>query len=148
MAVKITTAAGLIAALSITGLKIRDLDEIKELMQIGDLPCLVPHPGDFITDFATIPANNANSKSDETYTLRYRLYYSRITGAVKFFGPYANMVLMIEKILNKFITGDYLSGAIYVKPRIERVGGVEDHAGNIYHGADFAFDITEFYEVA
>ena len=148
MAVKISTAANLISKLAITGLKIRDLDEIKELMQISDMPCLMPHPRNFFSNFVTVPQNSTNAYANETYTLHYRLYFKAITGSVKFFGPYADLVAMTEKILNKFISSDSLSGAIYVKPRIEFLGGVEDHAGNIYHGGDIAFDIMELYEVA
>jgi hypothetical protein len=148
MSVKISTAAGLISALPITGLTILDLDEIRELMSPRDLPCMMPHPRNFFSNFATIPQNSTNNYANETYTLHYRLYFKAITGSIKFFGPYADMIKMTEKILNKFISSDSLSGAIYVKPRIEFLGGVEDHAGNIYHGGDIAFDIMDLYEVA
>ncbi len=147
MSVKIKTAAGLIAASVISGLTIRDLDEIKELMQPRDLPCLMPHPRDFMTGFETIPESLSGSYADEKYTLHYRLYYTPVTGNVKFFGPYADMMTIVEAILNKFITTNYLSGSIYIKPRVLFLGGVDDHAGNIYHGGDIAFDITEMYEV-
>ena len=148
--VKIAAIATSIAGLTITGLAIKDLDAIKENMQIGDWPCLVPHPVNFVTNLTTTSAtngSNAYDKVDVKYTLNYRLYFRPVTGSLKFFGPYDEMIDMVVLILNKLITSDALSPVNDIRPSIRAVGGVEDHAGNMYHGCDFAFDISEFYEV-
>lgn len=148
MSVNIVNVAAAIHGLSITGLTIRDLDEIKELMPISDLPCLVPHPRDFVTAIGAAPvAHKSNAKTDVTYSLRYRLYFKPVTGQVKFFGPYKTLVQMVELIINKVIDNDAFGGAIDIRPKILAIGGVEDHAGNVYHGADLQFDVLEYYEV-
>ena len=147
--VEFDTLATAIAALPVTGLKIFDLDEIKELMQPRDLPCLMPHPRDFITGFSPTQlgfGSGSNKSFTLEYSEHYRLYFKPVTGAVKFFGPYSDLVKMVKKIFKVFLVNEEIAGLALVVPRIEAIGGVEDQAGNIYHGADIAFDVIEYVE--
>lgn len=150
MSIKIPSIATWLAGLTITGLKIKDLDAIKENMQIGDWPCLVPHPVNYVTELTVTPASygaNTTGKTDVTYTLNYRLYFRPVTGSIKFFGPYDELIDMVTLILDTIVNNDAPPLAVDIRPRINAIGGVEDAAGNVYHGCDFALEITEFFEV-
>jgi hypothetical protein len=138
---RIVEAATWVSNLSVSGLAIFDLDEIKELMLPHDLPCLMPHPKNFITQFSA-PLFSMSRKRDRSYTLNYRLYFKPVTGTLKFFGPYSDLVKMAVKILDGIIDATPPDG-MNIMPAIKEIGGVEDSAGNMYHGCDFEFTVTE-----
>ena len=142
MTVHIVTIATSISGLSVAGLKVFDLDDIKEMMQPRDLPCLMPHPLDSVTNFEITQDITGNSDI-MSYTMNYRLYYRPVVGTLKFFGPYADLMAMVEKIINAVIDLNETATTYNIYPSIQAVGGVPDAAGNIYHGCDFQFNITE-----
>jgi hypothetical protein len=147
--VEFDTLASAISGLSVPGLKIRDLDEIKENMMISDCPCLMPHPANFITGLDPQQlgfGSGADKSFTLAYSMHYRLYFRQVTGVLKFFGPYADLVKMVKSIIKKFLVNEEIAELATVVPRLEAIGGVEDNAGNVYHGADIAFDVFEIIE--
>jgi hypothetical protein len=138
---RIIESATWVSSLAISGLTILTLDEIKELMSPRDLPCLMPHPKNFVTEFRAA-LFGMSRKRDRSYTLNYRLYFRPVTGTVKFFGPYKDLLTMATKILDGVIDATPPS-RINITPNLRELGGVEDNAGNMYHGADFEFAVTE-----
>ena len=146
--VKVAAVATWLAGLSVTGLTIKDLDAIKENMQVGDWPCLVPHPVNYLTGLGVVRDSFGRGQDVLTYTLNYRLYFRPVTGVVKFFGQYDELIDMVVLVINKIQDTKILSSIEDITPGISAVGGVEDAAGNVYHGCDFTFAIREFYETS
>jgi hypothetical protein len=132
--------------MKVPGLKIFALGEIKELMAPRDLPCLMPHPKNFITDLQVVHDSMGRGNDKVTYILNYRLYFRPVVGTVKFFGPYAALIDMVVAILDKIILSTPPTYAFDMMPRSREIGGVDDHAGNMYHGCDFEISVIEQLE--
>ena len=77
MALSITTVTNSIAALSVTGVTIKDIDEIPASVDAYDCPILYPEPVDFVTNL-TVTAASFQGKYDVEYDLTYTFLYAQI----------------------------------------------------------------------
>lgn len=146
MSIKIPAIATWLAGLTVTGLSIKDLDAIKENVLISDCPVLLPHPVNYVTGLQVTHNSFGRGQDTLTYMLNYRLYFRPVTGVIKFFGPYDEMIDAVCALLDKIQMTATPSSVADILPGINAIGGVEDAAGNVYHGCDFTLSVTEYYE--
>ncbi len=147
MTLKIDTVATSIAALSVTGVTIKDLDAIPTNVVPRDVPILFPRMDDFITNLVLtresmgIPADAAK---DVTYTLNY-VYLHAPVGGTRGLHDFAQaMVQKVADIWDEFIANDDLSGPIDINPSgIASFGPLAPLEGEAFYGTHLAFEVTE-----
>lgn len=137
-----------IAAISISGVTVKDSDEIVASWA-GTPNILYPNPNDdgFITNFRIqydSIMQGADAPMTIGYTLNYRFLGTQIGDLATFPAEYANIVSKVAVIVNALITvpAPY-SGRVELTIGGVTVGAKADPVGNMYHGADFALNITE-----
>lgn len=146
MALHISEILDAIAALTVTGLTIKDADQIPVEMTQRDCPVMFPRPDDFITDFRSErqsfgPA--ASAARDVTYTLNFILAYEPVGKGRGIFEPYKNMLILAYKVIDAIHADDDLSYGLDVTARIGSVGVVSSPGGAQYHGCVISLDILE-----
>ncbi len=144
--VQIATVADSISKLSISGVTIKDINELSSSWK--SLPnVLYPRPDNFVTDIALTPVELTKSKYDLRYTLNYRFLNIQLGNDAVLFAGYATLIAKIVLIVNAIVTNHNLTGAIDVSfSGITAIGALPDPAGNVYHGADFSIDVLEYLE--
>jgi len=135
-----------IAAISITGVTVKDADEVAASWK--SLPnVLYPNPEGFITDFSiTYQANlrGATAPLDVAYTLNYRFLGVEIGDLSQMAKQYGDMIGKVADIIAAMISTDTpYSGIVEMEVRSVSIGARADPVGNIYHGADIALGVTE-----
>lgn len=148
MALAIVTVANSIAALSVTGLVIKDVDEIPPRVEQVQ-PTLIPLP-DYVTDFEIERMSyggGSTALTDATYTLGYRLCYAPSgAGEAETIEYYDNMVAMVAAFLDAVITIETFSGGVEIEPiSITNMGVVNDPAEHAFIGCDIHLRVKEFY---
>lgn len=144
--VQFDTVAASIAALSISGVRVFDIDQIPEDCRM-QVPALIPRPDGYITDLSpTVQSfgSGGTAKLDLSYTLTYRYLHAPL-GTAQLFSTYSGMIAKLALILETIFANDVVSGAVDLQTvALSDVGPVEDPAGNMYHGADISFRVLEF----
>jgi hypothetical protein len=143
------TIANALTALSITGITLRDINNIPEACTLL-CPVLYPKPDGFISGMeAVMPETFGTSGAQQVtikYTLTYRYLHCPIGGALGgLFAVYDGLIDAWVKIADAVLNVGALSGAtnIYLAG-IPTIGPVADPAGNIYHGFDVAINIEQY----
>jgi len=147
MTLQIATIVSNFAALNISGVKIRDMDEISATFSDRDCPVLYPEPAGFVTNF-TVTRDSfgppALAKKTATYVLHYTFLFAPV-GTMRELEKYGAMVEMAFAILDAVILNEDLAGSLEFDPQDTlEFGPVPDPAGNVYFGCRFAFLVTEF----
>jgi hypothetical protein len=140
--------ANAISALSISGVTIKDYDEISAA-QTGQANVMYPNPEapGWITDFTlSYPSllEGGDAPVDISYTLNYRFLHVQIGDLSQFPKSYKDLVDKVALIIAGIISiHSPYSGRVNMKMGNISIGGRTDLAGNQYHGADIAILITE-----
>lgn len=148
MSLYLSSICTAISNLSITGVTIKDVDELAASWQ--SLPnVLYPNinqPG-FVTGFSVeYPTVNRGTDAmmDVSYTLNYRFLGTQVGSLSNIGTAYGDaltkMLLIVASILDN---ASPYSGQVLMTLGEVSIGLKEDPAGNMYHGADFALNITE-----
>lgn len=138
-----TTVTNSIAALTVSGVTLKDADEITA-SRLAQAAVLSPRPEDFITDFSVTPDEISKQKFTIRYTLNYVYFHCQI-GSQLDFPVYAAMLTKIAAILVAMINNNTISGALDTEaPKISNFGSVVDPAGNAYFGCVISLDIMQF----
>jgi hypothetical protein len=146
MALQLEAVATAISGLTVTGLTVKDLNEIPEAFGMGG-PTMFPNPDGFITDFNVqrVSFGMNTAKMTATYRLNYLLAYSPVGGTLKQFEAYARMVGLAIDIIDAILALASLNGAVTFEiPVIGEFGIVNDPAGNARWGCGVSVSITEF----
>jgi len=148
IAIKLATVADSISKLSLTGVTIKDLDEIPTEILGRDVPMIIPVPNGFVTGMTperVTLGSGASAKWDVKYQLNYRLLHSEIgTGRTSIFDTYAAMVTKAVAFVDLIMTNDAITGAVDIEvSNITDFGPVVDPTGKAFHGCDFIFDVLE-----
>ena len=147
MALAISTVTNSIAALSVTGLTIKDLDEIPYTVNQRDCPIIYPEPINFLTDFDVVMASTGTAGSgyfDVSYTLTYTFCYQAVGADRGSLTKFSNMVQLLEDWWDKILISDHLTGAVEVTPvGIMNLGVVLDPAGYSFIGATVQLRVLE-----
>lgn len=140
------TVAASIAGLSISGVTIKDIDEIPESASML-CPLIIPAT-DFITN--TRPVNqsfgsNGTPKIDFTYTLNYLFLYADAGSGINAFAPYSGIMSKLELILETILANDAINGLVDMKlESVSNVGVIQDPAGNQFWGLSFSLACLEY----
>jgi hypothetical protein len=138
--------ADAIAGISITGVTVKDRDQISASW-IGTPNVLYPNPDGWLTDF-TIQFDSLLQGADAPMTIGYTLHYRFLGVQV---GDLAAMPVAYSALVDKVIAicnaliavpGPY-SGRVQMVVSDPQLGPREDPAGNQYYGADIALQIQE-----
>jgi len=149
MALSIQTVTNSIAALSVSGVTLYDIDEIPAEGKSRDVPMIIPRPDGFISNFLYERKSfgpETVAAIDISYTLTYRLLHSKIgSGRSGLFDTYADMVAKVSLFLDAIIASDTITGAVDVQPfSIGEFGPVADPMGEAFHGCDIGINILEY----
>lgn len=143
---RLADVATAIAALTVPGVTILDLDQMKQALTGNDCPLFGPssHEPPFLSEWEnqriTLQGNQRNA-----YTLNYKLFQAPIGADRGLFRQWPDMVENARKIVE----------AIQAVPRVDgcksiglagmpQFGPVVDASGQQFHGATFALRIVEF----
>ena len=147
MALATTTIANSIAALSVTGVTIRDLDEMQNEVLDRHCPLVMPAPN-YISKVRLVRqsfGSGTDCKWDAHYTLTYRLFHSAVGTGRTLLDNYPGLVDKSMKFVDAVITNDCITGVIdSVMGDILGFGVVTGPADNQFFGCDIEFNILEF----
>jgi len=149
--VKIATVLDSISKLSVTGVTLKDVDEIPEAVTVRHCPVLFPDPDTPVSGLRVESQSTGagtGGRNDVLYTLNY-VYLHAPAGEGRYItNNVSGMVTKAVLILNALIANDAVTGAIDIEPRIEGEFGVMvDPSGAKFWGFRLAIDVLEFYEV-
>lgn len=149
VAVNIETVAGSIAALSISGVTIKDYDNIPD-NAVGLCPVMLPQPNGYITDIA--PSfesfgSNGSARMNLAYTLNYVFLHSEIGSGINAYAAFGDLMTKLAGIFVAIMSNDAISGAVDVRLQsVGNVGVVTDPAGNEYWGILFSLRVLEYVQ--
>jgi hypothetical protein len=142
----ISTVADSIAGLTISGVTIKDIDQIPDTARML-CPLLIPKPDNFVTDlsvsFETF-GSNGGAKINTNYTLNYVFLFCEV-GGMGAFAAFSGLVSKLSAILVAINSNDAITGAVDVKINsIGNIGVITDPAGIEYWGLEFSLRVLEY----
>jgi len=143
----ISTVAGSIAGLTISGVTIKDIDQIPDSARMLT-PLLIPQPANFVTNlsvsFETF-GSNTGAKINTNYTLNYVFLFCEVGSGLGSFAAFSGLVTKLMAILNAINSNDAITGAVDVKiNNIGNIGVITDPAGNDFWGLEFSLRVLEY----
>ena len=143
MALSITTVTNSIAALSVTGVTIKDIDEIPTSVDAYDCPILYPEPVDFVTNL-TVTAASFQGKYDVEYDLTYTFLYAQIGEGGGLFDHYSGFVAKVCLILDRILLSLNITGSVTLEWNgAVNFGPVYDPVMNVFHGCNIVLHVLE-----
>ena len=145
----IATVADSIAGLSVSGVTMRDTDQIPPN---GEMVCPIffLQPSGFISDLSVVRTTfgiNGAGRLDMSYTLNYVYLHAPVGGSVGTFDLYAGMVTKLALILNAIMSNDTITGPEDIKPGgLIDMGVVADPTGKEYWGTLVAINVLEYVQ--
>ena len=135
-----------ISSISISGVTVKDMDQVVANWQ-STPNVLYPNPDGYMTGFGLDYKSftrGASSQVDIKYTLNYRFLGTQVGNLGNMPVAYAAMISKVVLIINAMITTTApYDGKVDLVLGSVTFGMREDPAGNQYHGADIALNITE-----
>lgn len=147
IAISPLTVADSISHLSVSGVTIRDVDEIPDSVDMI-YPIVFPQPSGFIT--AVQPetmsfGSNGTQKENFNYSLHYVFLFAPIGSDVNAFAPYTPMLTKLDLIVEAILNNDAVTGLVDMQlESIEGIGAIDDPSGNPYWGALFSLRCLEY----
>ena len=147
MTLQIATIPNSVAALSVSGVTILDVDQIPP-DGTRVTPVMYPEPLNFVTNFTT--SRNSFGATGAFKTIEYDLNYTFLftpigagrTGLDFYDDMLTKVGLIVDAVLG--LSGDKLTGAWnFTAQGISDFGPVPDPAGNIYLGCKLIFHVIE-----
>ena len=147
MSVQLVTIANSITEISVSGLTIKDVDEIPTSINQRDCPLLIPNPENYISGVKIEPdsfGTGSDRKMTLTYSLSYMLIYGEVGGGrVHTIDTYAGMLTKACAFMDAFYALNGLTGAVDFDatlgdPSIRVVGEIE------FHSIDIKIGVKEF----
>jgi hypothetical protein len=152
MSIQLATVAATIAELEVTGLIIKDADEIPTEVGLRKPAVMIPLPN-IVTDFSMERdsfGGGSTAKMTVTYYMNYRLLYEPVgenrAKTLKVFDGLMKMIgLILDAVLVIDVFNDDHTEVIDIVPmNVTNMGIVNDPADRSFYGADFQFKIEEF----
>lgn len=151
MTINVATVWDSISALSISGLTIKDIDQVSEAWEIrgATLYPNITAPLELAAPVRqSLGTVAGGAKKDIRYTLNYTFAYAAVGSTRGIKDIMSGMFSMLALIYNAVTESDALPGSIDITPRISAASTVvQDPAGNQFWGLSLAFDVLEYYEV-
>ena len=132
----VNTVASSIAALSVSGVTIKDIDKIPDSAKLL-CPVLIPQPNDYMSNvtvsFETF-GSNGGAKLNMEYDLNYVYLHCESGSGINAFAPFSSLM-----------SNDAVTGLVDLTVNsISNVGIINDPAGNSYWGVLLSFHVLEF----
>jgi len=148
MGLAFTTITNSIAAIAVTGVTIKDIDEIPESVLPRMCPIMYPEPDGFISGF-TYERNSTGPGSvalaTVNYNMTYAFLYTPVGSGRGLFDVYDDMVSKVGAILDKIIVSDAITGVVDLTiAEAFQFGAVPDPTGNMFIGTRLVFQVIEF----
>jgi hypothetical protein len=148
MSLSTTTITNSIAALSITGVTIKDIDEIPEAVTDRQCPILYPEPLNFIRNLVVNPMTFGTAGSgyfDVDYDMAYTLLYRPVGASRMLLNLYPPMLELAMDVVDKIIVSDAVTGTVDLTfAGFEGFGVALDPSGNSFIGTGMVFHVKEF----
>jgi len=148
MTLSISTVTNSIAAISVSGVTIKDLDEIPNQVDPSACPILYPEPVNFITNLAVTPMSYGTAGSgyfDVDYDMTYAFLYAKVRSGGALLDHYAGFVDKVCLILDAILLNDNVTGCVDLSFQgSANFVAIPDPAGNIFHGCHLIFHAKEF----
>lgn len=142
----IATVADSIAGLTISGVTIKDIDQIPDTARML-CPLLIPKPDNFVTNLSVsfeTYGSNGGAKINTNYTLNYVFLFCEV-GGISSFAAFSGLVTKLSAILVAINSNDTITGAVDVKINsIGNIGVITDPAGIEYWGLEFSLRVLEY----
>ena len=149
VSVSLATVADSIAGLSISGVTIKDIDQIPDNASML-CPLLIPNPSGFVTDIS--PSfesfgSNGSARMNLSYTLNYTFLHSQIGSGINAFSSYSDLISKLVSVFVAVMSNDKITGAVDIRLQgISSIGVVTDPAQNEYWGVQFSFRVLEYVQ--
>ena len=147
MALGIATVTNSLAAVSVSGVTLKDVDEVKAGLTQRDCPLLTPNPDNFISNFSITPdAMGAGSgrKMTAKYTINYILIQAQVgAGRRDILENYSGMIDNAAAVFDAVVKTDNITGSVDLLPRFGE-SYIYAMGGNDFHAINIMFDVTEF----
>jgi hypothetical protein len=147
MSLAAVTLANSIAAISVSGVTMKDLDQIPQEATARDCPMVYPKPDGFLSGLAIERDSfgGAAAKMTARYTLTYVYLHSPVGTGRGLFDVYQDVVTKALSVLDAILATATLDGAVDVMPQdILEFGPVSDPSGKTFHGCLIALNCVEF----
>ena len=154
MTLQIVDLVDKISQIEVSGVRIRDMDELQAPVNQRDCPILIPEPLNFVSNLVvTRDSTGLPSQARKTvnYTLQYTFLYQPVGAGRMGLEKYGDMVKKTFAIIDAVIAADNLTSnttydeVVDITPAaIIEFGPVPDPDGNQYTGCRLQFVITEF----
>jgi hypothetical protein len=148
MTISIVTIADSISKLSVTGVTIKDLDQIPDSVNNGDCPMVIPNPDGFMSSpelERAAMSSGTSSVWDIRYTITYRFLHSEIGLGMGLLDKYHLMVDKVMDFVDKILISDSVTGLVDLELEdISSFGPVSDPSGKMFHGCDIMLRVLEF----
>jgi hypothetical protein len=145
--ISLATVANSIAALSISGVTVKDADEIVTSWN-KQANILYPIPNNWITNAKfTVDTYGSNSAEKGRFScnMNYRFLGTELGNMANFTSAYNNVISKMILIINAIISNDVITGAVDFRfVGVANIGPLPDPAGNVFHGCDLTFMYEEF----
>ena len=112
----ISTVADSIAGLTISGVTIKDIDQIPDTARML-CPLLIPDPNGFVTDISVsfeTYGSNGGAKINTNYTLNYMFLFCEVGSGLGTYAAYSGLITKLSAILVAINSNDSISGAVDV----------------------------------
>ena len=147
MTLSVVTVADSISKLSVSGVTIKDLDQILDNVTSRDTPVMMPAP-----QFFTAPevdrvsmGTGSTAQTDVSYTLNYRFFFEEVGANRSLSDVYQDLVTKTMLIVDALIANDVVTGAIDLQfIDVGAFGVVTDPVGESFFGVDIGIRIMEF----
>ena len=147
MTIKLSTIANSITRITVTGLTIKDIDEIPQGLLNRDCPALIPNPDNYVNNFSVQVdsfGTGSQRKMTITYQLNYMLLYSEVgTGRTTTLEMYSGMLAKACAFLDAFYALDNLTGAVDFDAELGDPAIREINQKN-FHSIDIRLVVKEF----
>jgi len=150
MAIALVTIADSISGLSVSGVTIKDINQVPNEVLERDVPMIIPRPDGFVTNFKperVTLGSGAGAKWNVTYDLTYRLLYAKVGTGRGLFDLYSGLCATAMLFVDAIMDNDALTGTVDIQlSNISDFGPVVDPSGQTFHGCDFVFTVLEFQD--
>jgi hypothetical protein len=147
MALQLAAITNSIAALTVSGVTIKDIDEIPAAVVIRDNALLIPNVYGFITNFDAQKATlgeGVNSQWDVRYRLNYTLFYAPL-GSARGMEHFGDAVSAALRVMDAVMIAVPVTGCVLLRPAgVSDAGPVADAGGNQFFGLQLSLDVLEF----
>ena len=143
---RVAEVAAAVAAMTVPGITILDLDEMKQAVTDRDCPLFGPSANDpsYLTDWDTVRISMQGNRANN-YNLNYTYFHAAVGSDRGLFKQWPEMMENVRKLAEAIAALPRVDGCKSIAlNEMPRFGLVNDASGNPFHGAVFQLYVMEF----